>query len=115
MRMNYVSEYSGEYGGVWPLRTKEISRLRANHGSLVDLLDLTTLLGLLYSTKVINKRQKDSISSKSTSHEQNGALLEIVRRRSLRDYGQTIRCLHDSQQIHIAEILDCGGGRPKYR
>lgn len=109
--MNIVLEYSDEFDEDWPLTGKEISILDTNHGSLVDLLQLPDLLGLLCSTKVINKRQNDSISSKATPHERNDALLDILRRRSLRDYHNTIICLCDSQQTGIAELLDSGGGR----
>ena|SRR5688572_11380678 len=93
----------------------EISILDTNHGSLVDLLILTDLLGLLYSSKVINRRQMDSISSKPTLHEKNNALLKILRTRSLRDYRQTIACLRDSQQSDIAKVLERGGGRTAYQ
>lgn len=104
-------EYADTYGEEWPLTSKEMSILDTNHGSLVDLLDLTDLLSLLYSSKVINNRQKDSISSKPTLHEKSEALLQILRRRSLRDYRETVTCLHMSQQSHIAEILSIGGGK----
>ena len=109
--MNIVLEYSDEFAEDWPLGTDEISILDTNLGSLVDVLDLTDLLSLLYSSKVINTRQKNSISSKPTSHERNHALLGILRRRSLGDYKQTIRCLRETRQGYIAEILEFGGGR----
>lgn len=109
--MNIVIEYSDEFGEEWPLTAKEISILDTNQGSLVDLLVPTNLLRLLCDSKVINKRQIDTISSKPTLHEKNETLLKILRRRSLRDYRQTIACLHQSEQSSIAEILDNGGGR----
>lgn len=108
--MNTVLDESDAFREDWPLTRKEMTILETNHRSLVDLLDLTDLLGRLYSSDVINRRQMDSISSKPTSHEKNEALLDILRRRSLRDYIQTIACLRLSQQRHIAETLDKGGG-----
>ena len=111
--MYIVLEYSDEFGEDWPLSENQISILNINHKSFVDLLELTDLLGLLYSSRVINSRQKESISSKPTSHEKNNALLGILRRRSLRDYKQAIGCLCESNQSHIAKILECGGGRTK--
>ena|SRR6218665_1965573 len=109
--MNTVLEYSDEFGEDWPLTDKEISILDKNRGSLVDLLELKDLLGPLFASKVINKRQTETISSKQTSHERNDILLDILRRRSLQDYHNTIKRLCESQQRHIAEILDNGGGR----
>jgi len=113
MRMYIVLEYSDEFGEDWPLAENQISILNKNHKSFVDLLELSDLLGRLYSSKVINIRQRDSISSKPTSHEKNNALLGILRRRSLRDYLQAINCLHESKQSHVAEVFECGGGRTK--
>lgn len=108
--MNTVLEYSTEFGEDWPLTKKEISILDTNDRHLVDLLELSDLLGRLYSSDVITSRQMDSISSKPTSHGKNEALLDILRRRSLRHYRKAITCLHQSQQSHIAEILEEGGG-----
>src|SRR6218665_3274864 len=113
MRMYIVLEYSDEFGEDWPLAENQISILNKNYKSFVDLLELSDLLGRLYSSKVINIRQRDSISSKPTSHEKNNALLGILRRRSLRDYLQAINCLHESKQSHIAQVLECGGGMTK--
>lgn len=86
---------------------KEISILDKNYDSLRNHLDLTDLLGRLFSAKVINKRQMDFISSKPT-YDRNHAFLGILRRRSLRDYNQAIRCLRETKQDHIADILECG-------
>ena len=105
------SEDNGEYGEDWPLRDSEISILTTNQESLVDLLELIDLLRLLYSSNVINKRQRESISSKQTSHEKNEALLDILRRRSIHDYNITIKQLHHTKQSHIAKLFERGGGR----
>lgn len=106
-----ISEYKCEFGGDWPLAEKEVSILDANQERLVDLLEVVDLLGLLHSKKVINKRQLELISSQQTSYKKNDMLLEILRRRSLHDYQQTIICLQLSNQIHIAAIFEEGGGR----
>src|SRR6218665_2412890 len=113
--MNIVLEYSDKFGENWPLTAKQNSLLDINHGRLVDLLDSAELLVLLFSSLVINGRQKESISSKPTPHEMNHALLYILRRRSLGDYRKTINCLRQSNQSHVAEILDSGGGRSTCR
>jgi len=103
-------EYKAEFGGDWPLGEKEVSTLDANEESLVDLLDTTDLLSRMFSTRVINRRQMEFIYSKPTSYEKNEELLGILRRSSLSNYWQTIKCLRSSNQSHIAEIFDKGGG-----
>lgn len=106
-----ISEYSSEFGEDWPLTEKEVSILDTNQESLVDIMELSDLLGLLFSKKVINKRQMELISSLQTSYKKNETLIDILRRRSLRDYWQTIAYLHSTKQSHIAEIFEEGGGR----
>jgi len=72
----------------------------------VDLVDCSDLLARLYAAQVINKRQREAISAKPTDTEKNEVLLDILRRRSIDDYRQVVRCLHESKQSHVAEILD---------
>ena len=93
---------------------RELSILDTNQESLIDLLDLSILLGLLHSAKVINKRQMDFISSKATSQNKIEVLLDILHRRSLRDYQQMISCLRQSNQSHIADVFESGGGRVSF-
>lgn len=93
---------------------KEISILDANQERLIDLLDLSDLPGRLYFSKVINRRQVNFISSKPDSKSRSEALIDILRRRSLRDYWQTISCLRESDQSQATEaaaLLGTDGGR----
>ena len=106
-------EHKSEYGGDWPLTDNETSILDTNRESLVDLMDCSDLLVRLYSAQVINGRQRDTISSEPTNHRRNEVLLDIIRRCSINDYRQVVRCLHESNQSHVAEILDKGGGTCK--
>ena len=69
-------------------------------------MDCSDLLARLYAAQVINKRQREAISAKPTDTEKNEVLLDILRRRSIDDYRQVVRCLHESKQSHVAEILD---------
>src|SRR6218665_558206 len=105
------AEYKSEYGGDWPLTENEISILDTNQESLVDLVDCSELLPRLYSAQVINRRQRVTISSEPNDLKRNEVLLDILRRRSVDDYRQVVQCLHESNQSHVAEILDKGGGR----
>jgi len=104
-------ERKSEYGGDWPLTENEISILDTNQESLVDLVDCSELLVRLYSAQVINRRQRDAISSEPTDLKKNEVLLDILRRSSIDDYRQVVRCLHESNQSHVAKKLDEGGGR----
>ena len=104
-------EYKSEYGGDWPLTDNELSILDTNQESLVDLVDCSDLLIRLFSAQVINGRQRETIFSEPTNHRRNEVLLDILRRRSVDDYRQVIRCLYESNQSHVAEILDKGGGK----
>jgi len=93
------------------LTDDEISVLDTNRESLVDLVECSELLTRLYSAQVINGRQQETISSEPTNHGRNEILFDILRRRSIDNYRQVVRCLHESNQSHVAEILDNGGGR----
>ena len=90
----------------------QIKTIDVNCGSLKDLIDMEAdLVDRLMSKRVINHRQKQLICSKSTDSEKTDAFLDILRRGSMGDYENTIQCLHDSNQGHIAEILEKGGGK----
>lgn|SRR6218665_2542622 len=91
-----------------------MSILDANEESLIDLLDLSILLDLLCLSKVINNRQRVFISSEPNPHRRTEALLDILRRCSLHDYRQTISCLRQSNQSHIADVFESGGGRVSF-
>ena len=112
--MLLFSEYKPEYGEEWPLTEREISILDVNEESLIELLDLRILLDLLCSSEVINNRQKVSISSEPNPHRRTEALLDILRRCSLHDYQQTISCLRLSNQNHVADVFEEGGGRVSF-
>src|SRR6218665_2203102 len=74
-------------------------------------MDCSDLLGRLYSAQVINGRQLETIKSKKRNDRKNEVLLDMLRRRSVDDYKQVVRCLHESNQSHVADILDKGGDR----
>lgn len=99
------SEFNPKYGEDWPLTTNEMSKLDVNQNSLIAKLELSDLLGRLYSSNVINMRQMNFISSKPDPESRTETLIDILRRRSLRDYRQTISCLHISKQSHLAVLL----------
>lgn len=106
------AERCPEFEDDWPLTEREIFILDTNQQSLVDTLDMSSeLLPNLYSSAVVNIRQRDFVSSKTTSHEKNDTFLDMLRRSSLRNYRKTIHFLHLSKQSHIADVLKEGGGK----
>lgn len=76
----------------------------------MDLLDASDLCTKLFYEKVINNRQKQSISSKPTDSDKNEELLDILTKFSLRQYNMTIACLNNCNKGHIADLLSEGGG-----
>lgn len=95
----------------WPLTDKENNILDDNQAVLVDILDTCDLLNRLYSEGVINKWQKTFIETKPSYFDKNEALIDIVRRLSRANYCKLIKCLSDSNQDHIADIFENGGGK----
>ena|SRR6218665_1485894 len=110
----YLSGYRFSFGDDWPLREFEINRLEINRESFLDLLDTTDLCIRLFSEMVINNRQKQFIFSKPTDCEKNEALLDMLTKFSIRQYNQTIACLNESNQRHVADLLSEGGGELAY-
>lgn len=105
--------HTKEFGDDWPLTYDLIKRLNVNQGNLIDTIDptRTDLICKLQAAKIINPRQYNIISEESSDVRKNTVLLNIIRRRSVKDYNSTVDCLIASNQKHIAEILKKGGGR----
>lgn len=99
-------ECRSEFGLEWPLTASEIENLNVNQEELVDLLDTSELLCILYSKQVINTRQRDAIESQSISARRNQVLLGIIRRLSRKSYLTVTNCLRESNQSHVADIME---------
>src|SRR5688572_5300185 len=84
--------------------------LNINQEVLVELMEMSPeLIEKLYSRNILNKRHKDFICGQLSELKKSETFLDILRRRSFRDYKETIKCLRASNQKHIAEILEGGG------
>ena len=94
-----------------PLSAMETSRLKANRLSLRKEIDPTYLLDWLAKYDVINEAHREKIRSIACCRDQNRELLDILMRRSSRDYNNFIKCLHLTNQSHVAKRLqgDAGG------
>lgn len=102
-----------EFGDEWPLTEDLIKILDENREALIDIIDPNHngLIDSLLSAKVITQRQRTFISEKPDTLTKNTALLNVLRRLSVKGYKSTVNCLEKSNQKHVAEILSRGGGR----
>jgi len=109
------TEFEAEYREFWPLLENKLEKLITNRQALIDGLDLSYLSFKLYFKDVINKRQHEFILSKPTNSEKNEALLEMLRRGSIRQYYQTIESLRELNQDNILKVLkESGEGKYLY-
>src|SRR6218665_2726691 len=111
MIVNSCAVYNPKFGGDWPLTDRQMTTLHMNQEILLELLEMSPqLIEELYSRNVVTKRHKDFICGQQLSEfKRSETFLDILRRRSFRDYKETIKCLRASNQKHIAEILEGGG------
>lgn len=110
--VNYLTSdgvRKAEFEDDWPLIDDQIRTLRTNHESLVDLMEPVELVVQLYSSGVLNLRQRNFVDSKPTTHEKNEAILEILKRCSIKSYRLIISCLFKQNQHSIANIMEFGG------
>jgi len=63
------------------------------------------LLTELFSTSVISSRELENVRVKSTSFDRNECLIQLLRRKSQRDFGVFVDALRTVGQSHIADIL----------
>lgn len=67
------------------------------------------LIEELYSKNVITMRHYDFICGPLSELKKSETFLDILRRRSFRDYKEAIKCLRSTNQQHIAGIFEGGG------
>ena len=81
--------------------------IRRNYVQLLELIDAkySSLLDLLFSSGVIDRREDEQIRSAPTSIEQTEKLLAFISRKSSETFQQFIRCLDEAQQKHVADLL----------
>ena len=110
MIVNSCAVYNPKFGGDWPLTDRQMTTLNMNQEILLELLEMSPqLIEELYSRKVLTRRHNDFICGQFSKFKKIETFLDILRRRSFRDYKETIKCLRASNQTHIAEILEGGG------
>lgn len=98
--------YDRTFGDNLPLTYKEEKTIDLNRDIIISLLrNFSELAQELYWKEVINERQRDHICS-LVNTKANEALLDILKRRSIQNYKDTIECLRETNQTLVADILD---------
>lgn len=87
--------------------------LRKNYLFLVDHMNPDHgLLSALCSGSVISPREMETIKSQKTSYDRNEYLIDLLRRKSGKDFTEFIAALLSTEQAHIADVLNPGENQP---
>ena len=99
-------------GDEWPLGARETEILKSNCADLVRFLEIdTALLARMHQNGCITVAQINYLSRKNVPEKRNFAILDILKRSSLRSYQQFINCLKHGQRNTIAtRILEYDEG-----
>jgi hypothetical protein len=91
----------------WPLvASQEVKALDSNFQALVDLIDPDNgLLDELLCADCIDVRQMERIEAADTEFIRNRRLLDVLRRRSVRDFNEFVECLLKTKQVSAASLL----------
>lgn len=85
-------------------RHADIIRQHLNY--LTDVIDMQgSLIDNLVAEHVLDSREVELIKSKSTSYDQNSALLKMLRIKSPLDFELFLSALDQSNQHHVADIF----------
>ena len=91
-----------------PLSESEVESITRNFFNLTYITDVTTglLLAKRFSRNCISEEHRAAMCS-AKAHEQGEILMEIIQRRSFRDFLTFLECLRDPDigQSHVADIL----------
>jgi Caspase recruitment domain len=97
----------------WPLHAykDELKILDGSWSQLLELIDPNTgLLDELISEGVLNRQNKQYVrlagAAHQTDHDKNETLLNILRRKGIKDYRKFIECLVKTEQYTAAKLLD---------
>jgi competence protein ComGC len=113
-QQTHVSEYIRAGGNLkslnkdnWPLlHCSEMRMLDKNLATLTEAIDLKCgLLDELFAEGCINRQQMKAIKTQRTDAAQNGALLNMMYRKSFADFNKLLRCLEKTKQSHVVSLL----------
>jgi hypothetical protein len=111
VHVNFVAEVEQFSVGTLPLDHVRLGRLTRNLNALTNLIDPDNgFVAELYAANCINVRQKCEIESILSTPKKNQKLLDVLMRRSIRDYELFVHCLFVTGQDRVASILSKDGG-----
>ena len=101
-----------EINTIRPLTDQEVKRIDFNRSFLVETIShLDIIVDTLWKERFIVDRQRERILEHGERRDQVAELLATVRRGSFAGFRRFYsHCLKDSDQKHIAELLERGGG-----
>jgi hypothetical protein len=94
----------------WPLSEKQRTILRINRYELASMMDIDSLLPVLYTSKCLTEVHIDCIRGEKSLLNRNFRFLEILSKRSQANYFIVISVLNEIGQGHLANILSEDGG-----
>ena len=96
--------------GTQVLSEEELEKMRVLRPFLIKEMNVESLLDPLLTAGCIHDRHVAAIKQYKTKEEMNGELLDILKRRSISQYKQFIKCLHETNQQHVInKIENCQG------
>lgn len=103
----YISD---DCGDDWPVDSNIRDRIQANYCYLMDSINTSRLLSQMLRESCFSTYHLQSIEIRSTELEKNQQFLHILLRRSVANFKSFIRCLMNTNQESIAEVLQHDGG-----
>jgi len=92
-------------GDCWPLSDEQLSIINANTGKLNKLLGTDSdLMFDMRAADCLSSLQIDYLSELSHTIERNSKLLDMMKRRSISEFHQFIKCLEKNQR-HLVPFL----------
>ena len=94
------------------LLTREIrNSLKHNWEFLIDNIRYENISDWMYGHRVISKKHLEFIEEPKTNNSSMiRRLIEILSRRSMKEYGMFLTCLKTCHHPHVADLLENGGG-----
>ena len=94
------------------------TKLPVQHGKLIqnkylfllDRLDTTTIIGVLFQEQVINLSEKDRLKSEQSGYRRSEQLLCLLCRKSSEQFEKFLTALENTGQKHVSDELRGGGG-----
>ena len=98
--------------GCWPLTDRQLLSINRHQDNLIDLIELSNggMFNGLASIGVITRRQMQYLVALATDDTGKvRSLLDLLTRRSQLHYNSFLELLRNTNQDHVASLLESGG------